>query len=153
MNQDKKIKIKIIFIFIFFVLCGIGIITQLYSLQIKNHQRFDVRALNQYKGRVYKYTNRGNIFDRNMRALAINVKVKSVYANPDKIQNHGLTARIASSVLGLPKTEIGKKLKQRTPFVYIKRKITPDEYKKLKDKNLSGIHFSTEYKRFIQRWN
>ena len=81
MSRDKKIKIKIIFIFIFFVFSGIGIITKLYHLQIKDHERFDERALNQYKGKVYKYANRGNIFDRNIQPLAVNVKVKSVYAH------------------------------------------------------------------------
>tara|TARA_B100000315_G_scaffold235312_1_gene250126 strand:+ start:5397 stop:7271 length:1875 start_codon:yes stop_codon:yes gene_type:complete len=151
LNRDKKIKIKIIFIFIFFVFSGIGIITKLYHLQIKGQGRFNERALNQYKGKVYKYTNRGNIFDRNMRPLAVNVKVKSVYAHPDKIQNHLRTARTVSSVLDLPKKEIRKKLKKKLPFVYIKRKINPDEYNKLKNKNLSGIYFSTEYKRFYPK--
>lgn len=151
MSRDKKIKIKIIVIFVFFVFSGIGIITKLYQLQIKNHEQFDERALNQYKGKVYKYSNRGNIFDRNMRPLAINVKVKSVYAHPDKIQNYRRTAETVSSILGLPKKEIRKKLKQKSPFVYIKRKINPDEYNKLKDKNLPGIHFATEYKRFYPK--
>ena len=151
MSRDKKIKIKSMFIFIFFVLSGIGIITKLYHLQIKDHERFDERALNQYEGKVYKYANRGNIFDRNMRPLAVNVKVKSVYAHPDKIQNHMRTAGTVSSILDLPKIEIRKKLKQKLPFVYIKRKINPDEYNKLKNKNLSGIHFSTEYKRFYPK--
>ena len=151
MNQEKKTKIKIILLFIFFAFVSIGIITKLYLLQIKNHDQFDQRALNQYKGQVYKYSNRGDIFDRNMLPLAINVKVKSVYAKPDKIQNHRRTAGTVSSILGLSKKEAKKKLKQQAPFVYIKRKITPNEYNKLKDKNLPGIHFSTEYKRFYPK--
>ena len=151
MNQEKKTKIKIILLFIFFAFVSIGIITKLYLLQIKNHDQFDQRALNQYKGQVYKYSNRGDIFDRNMWPLAINVKVKSVYAKPDKIQNHRRTAGTVSSILGLSKKEAKKKLKQQAPFVYIKRKITPNEYNKLKDKNLPGIHFSTEYKRFYPK--
>ncbi len=151
MRRDKKIKIKIIFIFIFFVFSGIGIIAKLYHLQIKDHERFDERALNQYTGKVYKYSNRGNIFDRNMRPLAVNVEVKSVYAHPDKIQNRVRTAGTVSSILDLPIKEVRKKLKQKLPFVYIKRKVNPDEYIKLKNKNLSGIHFSTEYKRFYPK--
>lgn len=151
MIQEKGIKIKIVSVLIFFILCGTGIIIKLYLLQVKNHQQLDEKALNQYKGRFFEYSNRGNIFDRNMRELAINVRVKSVYANPDKIQNRELTVRKVSSILGLSKKEVRKKLKQKKSFVYIKRKITPAEYKKLKQKKLPGIQFTTEYKRFYPK--
>lgn len=120
-------------------------------LQIKDHYLLDEKALSQYKGRFFEHSNRGNIFDRNMRELAINIRVKSVFANPDEVQNHELTARKISSILGLPKKEVRKKLKQKKSFVYIKRKITPAEYKKLKQKKLPGIQFTTEYKRFYPK--
>ncbi len=149
--QTSETKIKIIGMLAILFLCGAGIITKLYFLQIKNHQQFDKKALNQYKGRIYENTNRGNIFDRNYRQLAINVSVKSVYANPDKIQNRESTIRTISSILSMPKKEVRKKLYKKAPFVYLKRKINPSEYKKLKSQHLPGVEFFTEYKRFYPK--
>lgn len=87
-----------------------------------------------------------------MRILATNVQMKSVYANPNEIQNPEQIAKTLSSVMGLPEKKINAKLKkQKTSFVYIKRKITPKEYKNLKDKKLNGIQFLNEYKRFYPK--
>lgn len=151
MIQSKEVKIKIVSILVLFILCGLGIMAKLFQLQIKNHRGFDERALSQYKGRFYKNSNRGNIFDRNMRQLAINIQVKSVYANPSKIQDIDSTIRTISSILVLPKAELRKKLNQKSSFVYLKRKISPAEYENLRNHKLPGVHFSTEYKRFYPK--
>ena len=55
----------------------------------------------------------GSIFDRKDRALAMSIKVKSLYADPTEIDDIEETAKQVAKVLKLNRKKVIKRLKSR----------------------------------------
>ncbi len=94
---------------------------------------------------------RGTIYDRNMRPLAINLPVYSVFVNAKTIASHHDKAEIIArlcKVLNMPSWEIASKIDKNKYFVWVKRKLPQDVYQKLKGLKLPGVGFIKESKRF-----
>ncbi len=94
---------------------------------------------------------RGPILDRNGRILAIQTRLDSVTAWMPTVKDKGKTAQILAGILHLSEGNILDMLNSHSGFVYIKRKITPTESKKLsvpiKQGLLPGISLEPEYGR------
>jgi len=94
---------------------------------------------------------RGTIYDRNMRALAINLPVYSVYANARAMsQEHDedVVVEKLSSILKIDPKGIRDKLDKNKYFIWIERKVPQEIYLQIKDLKLPGIGFIKESKRF-----
>jgi len=94
---------------------------------------------------------RGTIYDRNMRALAINLPVYSVFANARAMsQEHDKEEVVEklSSILKVDPKQIQDRLNKDKYFVWIQRKIPQEIYLQIKDLKLPGIGFIKESKRF-----
>ncbi len=94
---------------------------------------------------------RADILDRNDRILAIQTRLNSVTAWIPTIKSKEETAGILAKELNLNKKDLLKKLNDHSGFLYIKRKITPTESKRIEeliaDGKLSGISLEPEYGR------
>lgn len=94
---------------------------------------------------------RGPILDRNGRILAIQTQMDSVTAWMPNVKDKINTAILLSEALNLNSEIIQNKFQNYTGFLYIKRKITPTESKRIKDLlskgNLVGISLEPEYGR------
>ncbi len=94
---------------------------------------------------------RGPILDRTGRILAIQTRLYSVTAWIPGIINKENTAKILSSELDLDYNDLLEDLKNRSRFLYIKRKISPSEseavQKYIDDGKLPGIGLEPEYGR------
>src|SRR5256886_17593054 len=66
---------------------------------------------------------RGIIYDRHKNELAISIKVDSVFAVPEEIDNPDATAKTLSTLLGLRPDELLEKFNKQRSFVWIKRKL------------------------------
>lgn len=94
---------------------------------------------------------RGTIYDRNLRPMAINLPVYSVYANARSILTHHNKEEIVeklSKTLNVPAAAISAKIDKNKFFIWIQRKVSDDVYQKLKAYKLPGIGFIKESKRF-----
>ena len=94
---------------------------------------------------------RGTIYDRNMRALAINLPVYSVYANARAMhQEHDIDEVVdrLSSLFHMDPKLIRNKLNKDKYFVWIARKVPQEMYLTIKNLKLPGIGFIKESKRF-----
>jgi len=94
---------------------------------------------------------RGTIFDRKGRELAVSVSVESVYAFPAQIKNPEDTAKTLSSILGMKYDDVHSRLTRNSSFQWIKRKIDPEQAKKIRAARLSGIGLTQESKRFYPK--
>ena len=95
--------------------------------------------------------NRGIIYDRNGKPLAVNVPVKSAYFDPMLAkQQDGYYLKInkIASQLGLDRKRLTKRFDRAKRFLWIKRHLTPNEYKQLEALDMHGLHFVEENKRF-----
>ena len=94
---------------------------------------------------------RGPILDRNGRILAIQTQMDSVTAWMPNVLDKKNTAKLLSEALNLNPEIIQNKFENYTGFVYIKRKITTTESKRIKDLisegQIAGISLEPEYGR------
>lgn len=94
---------------------------------------------------------RGVIYDRGHYPLAISINVDSVFAQPAMVENAPQVASLLSQALDLDYESVLAKLTQHQGFVYIKRKITPEESVVIKqlirEGQLPGIETTQEGKR------
>ena len=82
---------------------------------------------------------RGRILDKKGRILAVSIPLKSLFAKPALIKSPSKIARKISHIINIPYHKLLAKLKTKKNFVWIKRKLTPDQSKKIKQFNFKGI--------------
>lgn len=122
----------VVAVFIFWI-GAIGV--RLVHLQVNQHEWLRERALEQ---RSYEHKSkmlRGTIFDRNERALAMSIKVNSLYADPTEIEDVDAAARELAGILKISKKEIAADLKEgkekNRRFVWIARKLDEEKYEEV----------------------
>ena len=138
------------------VACGLGIafilvIVRLVNLQVLQAAELTVKADRQHQKNVTLEGARGTIYDRNSKVLAMNMEVPSVFGVPGSLGNPGLTARNLSPILHVKATEIEKKLKQEKHFVWLARKLEPEQGRRLERLSLDGVGVVMEVRRFYPK--
>ena len=88
-----------------------GISVRLVYLQVNQHEWLRGRALGQRQDVKRTRLLRGTIFDRNERALAMSVNVKTLYADPAEIEDVDRTAADVSKALKLNQVQLTKQLR------------------------------------------
>ncbi|MCX7639773.1 MAG: penicillin-binding protein 2 [Pyrinomonadaceae bacterium] len=116
----------------------LGIIgIRLVYLQISQHEFFKERAISQRRDKVRKRMMRGTIYDRSGRALAMSVKARSLFLNPQEIENPFIAAEILASVFKFKKEEILKELlkakQEGKRFFWVGRKIEEEQAKRISE--------------------
>jgi len=124
------------------------VLSRLVNIQWQRSEELRERAERQYQTRIELTPKRGTIYDRRGRVLAINVDAPSVYAVPDEIENPEAAAAALGAALGMRESEVLQLLNRRSGFVWIRRKITPEQQQRVRELGMRGIHFVTESKRF-----
>lgn len=147
-SPKKRLPLRIIMIFSVFTLLFIIIILRAFQLQIIERDRLTQLIEKQYLKYVKLPPKRGTIYDRKKRELAVSIEVDSVYARPGKIKNKKEIARKLSPILEVSYQSLKRKLASDRPFVWLKRRISPSQSKKIKNLHLAGIDFIEESKRF-----
>jgi cell division protein FtsI/penicillin-binding protein 2 len=90
---------------------------------------------------------RGVIYDREGEPLAISVDAKTVYAVPTLVKDPASVAATLAATLGGKAEEYERKLRRRSSFVYIARKVDLERAKRLEAMDLKGIGFLEDSKR------
>lgn len=89
---------------------GIGV--RLVYLQVNQHEWLKQRALGQRRDFKRTKMPRGTIYDRNGRALAMSVNVKTLYADATEIDDIKSAARSIAKVLGVKEADVAKQLSE-----------------------------------------
>ena len=147
----------------FFVLWIGGIGARLVHLQINQHTALREKALNQRRDKTKEKQLRGTIYDRSDRALAMSLKVKSLYADPSEIEDVDVAAKEIAKVLKVKPGEILGKLKDgkaaNKRFVVLAPKLDEETVEKINDSlekkdlkkadlpRFAGLHWNEEQKR------
>ena len=92
---------------------------------------------------------RGNIYDRNNVLLAATLKVYSLYADPKRIFNKDdVLAKLPKAIPDLDMARLKAQLDDPTRrFIWIKRRLTPDEAQRVNALGLPGVEFREEFVR------
>lgn len=148
---SKEKKERITFLFILFIIFYFLLIYRLYNIQVIQSNKFEEIAQQEHLTSLSIEGERGNIYDRNLKKLVVNVNIQSLFAIPPKIENPRETALKISLILNLETKEVLDKLNQKRPFVWIKRKLNETEVEEIKKLNLEGLDFLKESKRFYPK--
>jgi len=134
------------------VLWVIVIEARLFVLQVMQYDALVARADKQQMSTVPAPAKRGEIFDRHGRLLAYSVDADTIYAVPTEIADAGKAAAAICGALDdcTRKTheELRERLAQPRAFVYVRRRATPMQAKRVAALGLQGIAFRKESKRF-----
>ena len=138
-----------------FVLWTAGIQARLVYLQVIEHADMQARADRQHMRTITAPAKRGEIVDRNGHMLAYSVDADSVFADPSEIENPDKVAQLVCGALddcsARERQEMAQDLRRDTQFVYLARKVSPDEAQRVKALELKGVGFIKESRRYYPK--
>lgn len=121
---------------------------RLLSLQVLNFEQWQDWALKQHFAQIEVHSERGPIYDRNAKLLAVSVPAGSVYVRPRQINNRAELVRRLSDLLGMRPQAIEEKIAKRAPFIWIKRQVQRSLAEKVNTWGLQGVGYVLESKRY-----
>ena len=154
-NWRATIRSRLLFGAAFFLLWAVGIQARLVYLQVHKHADLEARAENQSARTMDISAKRGDILDRHGRVLAYSVDSDSVYGVPSEIEDAGKAASVLCGALAdcsaKEQDALAGRLRQKRAFVYVRRRVTPLQARRVAELNLDGIGFIKEDRRFYPK--
>ncbi|TKB90494.1 MAG: penicillin-binding protein 2 [Nitrospira sp.] len=140
------------YVLLLLLLCGFGVVLfRLVTLQVLQAAELSVQADRQHQKTVSLEGARGTIVDRHGKILAMNVEVPSVFGVPNTVDSPLKTARQLSPILHVRTDELERKLRQDRRFVWLARKLDPEQGRRLDRMSLDGIGVVMEGRRFYPK--
>jgi len=114
------------------------------------HQEFlQHKGDQRYSRTISLFAHRGMITDRNREPLAISTPVESVWASPPDVEITPAQIKKLATLLKVKATDIRKKLKNEDrEFVYLKRRMSPEDAARVMQIGIPGVFLQREYRRF-----
>lgn len=145
----QKRSLRFCGIFLFLIISLLYFSAKLLLIQFFRSDHLAALAEKQQNHYLTLEPVRGAIYDRQLRPLAINVPVYSVYANPRRMTRAQKDAAIRdlSALLDLEPRPLREKLSRDKYFVWLARKIPLELTEKVRHAKLKGIGLIKESKR------
>jgi cell division protein FtsI (penicillin-binding protein 3) len=132
---------------IVFVVAWVAIGLRLFQVQVVRADELAAMGLDQRLTVKELAADRGNIFDREGRELAITVDATTIYANPQQVTAPEVTATLIAAALDLDANQVLEKLISDKSFVFIARQVEWERAEPVTRLEADGIHWYTEPKR------
>ena len=139
-------RVNLILVFLFFF--GLAVVSRLFFIQIMRGDFYKALAQGLYNSGEEKVAERGEVFFKNGESLAINMDWPMVFSSPDKIEAKEETAEKLAAILNLNKDLLLEKFKKDSIYEVIKKRLTEEEIKEIKELNLAGIFLGKETGRY-----
>ena len=149
----KYFKLRIIFVGLIFIMSFLAICAKAVHVQIYSANWLSQKATDQFERSTKIVGNRGSIYDRSHREMAVSIEVTSIAANPSRVKNAKTTAKALAKIFKTKPAKLERNLKSKKTFIWLKRQATPKESTAVKKLELPGIHFISEYNRFYPNTN
>ncbi|HHW29410.1 MAG TPA: stage V sporulation protein D [Syntrophomonadaceae bacterium] len=153
-SVEVRKRITFIFFALFFVF--FLLVLRLAYLQIIKGTWYQQKALENRIREIVVEPKRGDIYDRNGNELAVSINADACYAVPaevKKAENVEEVARELAEILDMDQEKVYKLITQDQHSVWLKFKLTEEEVKKLREKNLPGIGTIPKPQRFYPKGN
>lgn len=147
-RREKWARVRIRLVGGLFVFFFVAVAARALYLQVIEREQLVKLAEKQHQKIVPLTPARGVIYDRNNAALAVSVEMDSCYAEPRNIENLGEVAATLAPLLGMSREALQRKLAGNRNFVWLQRRLAPDQAQKIRELELEGIGFVKESKRF-----
>ena len=126
----------------------LGTCLRVLQLQVLDHGRLRRLAREQSHNTVRVPARRGHIYDRSGSALAINVDVPSVYANPLVVPHAPRLRQRLARILGLTAAALDERLQSERYFAWLRRRVSPAQAEQVAALNIPGVGIAQEARRF-----
>ena len=147
----RKYPLRFAAVFVFLLGGLLYSVIFLLHIQIFRSSYLAGLAQRQHEHSVVIDPTRGTIYDRNLRPLAINLPVYSLFANPRILKKRHDRDEIIARLAGILKMDtalLRSKLAKDKFFVWIVRKLPREIYQQVQEAKLPGTGFIKESKRF-----
>ena len=141
--SHRRFRATILIFLLLFVLC----FSRLFYIQFFKSRYLSDIANQQHNLYVELEPLRGAVYDRNLKPLALNLPCDSLYACARQIKNKEKVIRVLMDVLGLDYGYLKGRLYRDKAFVWIARKLSPEQVDKIKKLRIEGLGFVRESKR------
>jgi len=122
---------------------------RLTQIQVLSGPRYAALGESQRVHTVKLAAERGSIFDRNGRDLALSVPQKTVWADPRLVTDPRGEAEQLAPLLNVDAAILQARLSQDAAFVYLARRVTDAVAEQVKALSLPGVDFLDESTRFL----
>ena len=131
-------------------ICSLTLLARAVDLQVIDNDFYRQQGDARFLRELPIPTSRGMITDRNGEPLAVSSPVETIWGNPKELLKHPRRLPELAAALGVPTEHLARKLSQRADkeFVYLKRRMNPDEAKKILARDIPGVHSQREFRRF-----
>ena len=131
-------------------LCSLALVGRAVDLQLVDNAFYRQQGDARFVREIPIPVSRGMITDRNGEPLAVSSPVESIWGNPQELLRNPNRLPQLAQALGLPLDQLTRKLGQRSDkeFVYLKRRINPDEAKAIVALDIPGVFSQREFRRF-----
>jgi cell division protein FtsI (penicillin-binding protein 3) len=146
--DNKYFKFRILLVGTFFFMALAAITSRAVYLQVYRSPWLSQKASDQYEKSLTSSGKRGIIFDRSLREMAVSIDVTSIAAYPSQVKNPKAAAKALAGILKMNARKIQRKLVSKKSFVWIKRQSTAKEAKAVRELEIPGIDFVSEYNRY-----
>jgi cell division protein FtsI (penicillin-binding protein 3) len=147
-------KSRIVLIFLMISAAWCTLLARAVLLQIFPDERLAQLQRRQFETTLTVSSRRGAILDRQGKELAITINTKSLFADPQMIDDPYRTAQQLKKILGLNFRDTNKKLRApKGRFVWLKRQLSKDEAERVKALGNRGLGLVDEPKRVYPKEN
>lgn len=148
LRSDRRVK----FLFAVIVLVTLVLVSRLYFIQVINHDKWVAVAASQHNAYQELIADRGEIYMRDgddRYPLAVNREYSLAYVIPRDVVDKDHTALELSRLLGVDAGFIREKLAlSDDPFEIIKKRLTEDEARAVREAKLKGVALLPEKYRY-----
>jgi cell division protein FtsI/penicillin-binding protein 2 len=148
--QNRKYDLRFSVVMFTLIGCLLIFFVKLVLIQVFKASYLASLAEQQHNYFIELEPVRGTIYDRNLRPLAFNVPVYSLFANPKLMsaRDRREAVKNLSSLLHLSPEYLQERLSRNKYFVWLKRKLSFDETEQIKKMKMKGVGFQKESKRY-----
>ncbi len=131
-------------------LCSLALVARAFTLQVVNSEFYRKQGDERILREIEIPTSRGMITDRNGEPLAVSTPVESVWGNPQELVEAPDRIPELAEALGVPADELMRGISQRATreFMYLKRRINPDQAQAILAHEIPGVYSQREFRRF-----
>jgi len=144
-NYRPRSKAVFLLFLVFLIFC----IARLFFIQFFRSAYLAGIANKQHNLFVELEPLRGIIYDTNLKPQTVNIPVDSLFASPNVIQDKDKEAIIKQlpHILNINQAYLRDRLYRKKSFIWLARKITPEQSQAIKRLNIKGLGFLRESKR------
>ena len=131
-------------------LCSVSLVGRAAYVQLVNSDFYQRQGNERFIRELEIPTSRGMITDRNGEPVAVSSPVESIWCDPEELMSDPSQLRRLAEALGEPEDELTRRVSQRAEreFYYLKRRINPDEARRILAYKVPGVYSKREFRRF-----